>query len=129
MSYEKQTWANGDVITAEKLNHMEDGIAGAGGLVVRASLVDESTPYYVLDKTYSEILAAYTNRQNITFWGCFDDGDAIVYNTFILSEMRHLSIAEAVDDYIVVLVDTSDPSNPIQFSSETSDGVLTAAVE
>jgi len=28
MGYEKQTWANGDVITADKLNHMEDGIAG-----------------------------------------------------------------------------------------------------
>lgn len=30
MSYTKQTWATGDIITAEKLNHMEDGIAGAG---------------------------------------------------------------------------------------------------
>lgn len=29
--YEKQTWTNGDVITAEKLNHIEDGIANAGG--------------------------------------------------------------------------------------------------
>ena len=29
MSYSKQTWANGDVITAEKLNHMEDGIDNA----------------------------------------------------------------------------------------------------
>ena len=28
MSYTKQTWANGDIITASKLNHMEDGIAG-----------------------------------------------------------------------------------------------------
>lgn len=27
MSYEKNTWANGDVITAAKLNNMEDGIA------------------------------------------------------------------------------------------------------
>lgn len=26
MSYEKQTWASGDIITAEKLNHIEDGI-------------------------------------------------------------------------------------------------------
>ena len=26
MSYEKQTWATGQVITAEKLNHIEDGI-------------------------------------------------------------------------------------------------------
>lgn len=30
MSYTKNTWANGDVITAAKLNHMEDGIEGAG---------------------------------------------------------------------------------------------------
>lgn len=26
MSYEKQTWVTGEVITAEKLNHIEDGI-------------------------------------------------------------------------------------------------------
>lgn len=37
MAYAKQTWNNGDVITADKLNHMEDGIAeggsgGSGGL-------------------------------------------------------------------------------------------------
>lgn len=30
MSYVKNTWAKGDIITAEKLNHMEDGIAGGG---------------------------------------------------------------------------------------------------
>ena len=29
MSYAKNNWANGDVITAEKMNHMEDGIADA----------------------------------------------------------------------------------------------------
>ena len=29
MAYEKQTWTNGEVITQEKLNHMEDGIANA----------------------------------------------------------------------------------------------------
>lgn len=31
MAYEKQTWVTGDTITAEKLNHMEDGIASASG--------------------------------------------------------------------------------------------------
>jgi len=29
MAYEKQTWINGDVITQEKLNHIEDGIEDA----------------------------------------------------------------------------------------------------
>ncbi len=32
MAYEKQTWNTGDVITEEKLNHMEDGIATGGGI-------------------------------------------------------------------------------------------------
>lgn len=27
MAYEKQTWADGDLITKEKLNHIEEGIA------------------------------------------------------------------------------------------------------
>ena len=31
MSYEKQTWVVGETITAEKLNHMEDGIAEING--------------------------------------------------------------------------------------------------
>lgn len=26
MAYEKQTWVTGEIITEEKLNHMEDGI-------------------------------------------------------------------------------------------------------
>ena len=29
MAYTKQTWANGDTITADKLNHIEDGIEDA----------------------------------------------------------------------------------------------------
>ena len=29
MSYTKQTWETGDTITAEKLNHIEDGIDDA----------------------------------------------------------------------------------------------------
>jgi len=31
MSYVKTTWANGDIITAEKLNKLEDGVADSGG--------------------------------------------------------------------------------------------------
>ena len=39
MSYVKQTWSDGDVITEEKLNHIEDGIESAseaGATVVHA---------------------------------------------------------------------------------------------
>ena len=40
MAYEKQTWVNGDVITAEKMNHMEDGIADASGYECVAAEVE-----------------------------------------------------------------------------------------
>ena len=54
MAYEKQTWANGDVITQEKLNHIEDGIAGAGEkgyecVEERALLLDETVTLSVQD--------------------------------------------------------------------------------
>ena len=29
MSYTKNTWQTGDIVSSEKLNHMEDGIADA----------------------------------------------------------------------------------------------------
>ena len=58
MAYEKQTWQSGDTVTSAKLNHMEDGIASAGGgniLFVGATTVDETT---TLDKTWQEIMTA-----------------------------------------------------------------------
>ena len=56
MSYTKQTWESGDIITAEKLNHMEDGISaggsgGAGGILV----VNGNSQTGALDKTWQEI--------------------------------------------------------------------------
>lgn len=62
MSYTKQTWAKGDTITAEKLNHMETGIedagsSGGGGTLLKLNLVGDSSPHH-LDKTYAEIETA-----------------------------------------------------------------------
>ncbi len=56
MSYEKQTWATGDTITADKLNHMEDGIATGGGVLVVHGAIDGAI--MTLDKTWQEIYDA-----------------------------------------------------------------------
>jgi len=58
MSYTEQTWANGDIITAEKLNHMEDGIAGAGGVFSVPTTFDEQTATVTCTKTWKEIYDA-----------------------------------------------------------------------
>jgi len=64
--YEKQTWKNGDVITEDKLNHMEDGIASCGMFIV-GSTYDKSTQTETLDKTYKEIVDAFNAGQNVIF--------------------------------------------------------------
>lgn len=53
MAYEKQTWVTGEVITKEKLNHMEDGIAN-GIMIVTA---DPQTTK--LNKTFNELKNAF----------------------------------------------------------------------
>ena len=60
MAYTKQTWANGDTITAEKLNHMEDGIAGGGSApLIIDTIYDEIEDCNILNKTWQEIYDAY----------------------------------------------------------------------
>ena len=78
MAYEKQTWTTGEVITQEKLNHMEDGIANAGGFECSETvteLFDEtvttsgSSPSPVANLTYSQHITPVANltySQHIT---------------------------------------------------------------
>lgn len=61
MAYEKQTWQCGDTVTADKLNHIEDGIAeccGGSALEVTATI---QTSDITLDKTWQEINDAFPN--------------------------------------------------------------------
>ena len=54
MSYTPTEWATGDVVTADKLNKIEEGIAGAVGVLV--ATCDPTTD--TLDKTWSDINAS-----------------------------------------------------------------------
>lgn len=57
MSYSKQTWADGDIITANKLNHIEDGIADSGSELCLIN-VSYNNDELIIDKTYEEIAQA-----------------------------------------------------------------------
>lgn len=60
MAYSKQTWANGDTITADKLNHMEDGIENIGSNILEIGHQDEGDKM-ILDKTWNQIKNAMPN--------------------------------------------------------------------
>lgn len=66
MSYEKQNWQTGEIITADKLNHMEDGIASSVIIInAVAQIDDENVGGYsvTVDTTmsYNDIVNALKN--------------------------------------------------------------------
>lgn len=58
MSYTPTNWKDGDIVTAEKLNKLENGVAGGGTLIIHIN-VDELTGMRTLDKTLKEINDAF----------------------------------------------------------------------
>lgn len=108
MAYEPTVWVTGDVITAEKLNKAENGIAGATPLVCTIELVDE-TPT-VVGATYKTISEALTAGK-IVF--AIDKLSGGIDATYIVSALVYREGA-----YIVGFGEDD-------FQSETEDGVLT----
>lgn len=70
MSYTKHTWVSGEVITADNLNHMEDGIAagegsGSDSNVYIVTFTINGSFVGSCDRTLSEIHAASTSGKTI----------------------------------------------------------------
>ena len=59
MSYNKRTWANGNVVGAVDLNRIEQGIEDSRGLLVVNSVYNENDDSYTLDKAWQEIYDAF----------------------------------------------------------------------
>ncbi|MBO5969215.1 MAG: hypothetical protein J6S14_12040 [Clostridia bacterium] len=115
MAYTKQNWTTGDTVTAEKLNHMESGIAegsSGGGLVVGITN-NPDTNLYECNKTAGEIWEAYSTGCNVVFSDTeFDDVVSLVrayiddgywFYTGCVSDYNALYIffAETADEYPV----------------------------
>ena len=61
MAYEKQTWQTGDTITADKLNHIEDGIGGSSlmnpyKIEVEKITGEQGTQYVISQATVDYII-------------------------------------------------------------------------
>ena len=78
MEYEKQQWQIGDTVTAEKLNHMEDGIANVGITVCLLSKDEVDGRYMTAenhdqldDKTKaSALIATIFSNADVMFTRC-----------------------------------------------------------
>ena len=57
MAYTKQVWNNGDVITAEKLNNLENGVAGSYPYINCEYSVDSTQSTVTCTNTFEELCA------------------------------------------------------------------------
>lgn len=94
MAYTPTNWANGDVITSEKLNKMEQGIASGGS----------GSGFYVLHTTITSDeqsgTLSYTNVE------LQESGLPII----LVVEQENLSVTQVGICYLVGYVDTSIPN-------------------
>lgn len=109
MSYTPTTWTTGDVITAAKLNKIEEGIANAGAGGLLQVQVNNGT----LDKTWKEITDApfsvVKDSDGVVYLymgGFSEDGEYCVnYWSYGLSHPG-LFIADSQDGYPVLSSDS-----------------------
>lgn len=91
MSYEPQTWVTGDVVTAEKLNHIEAGIASSGG---SSNLyIDLTTLGFVpgeVSATTIDNLIALLSSDATNKTVAFESGTYILAKKLVLPSNTHL---------------------------------------
>ena len=121
MSYEKKEWKNGDVITADLLNRMEDGIAeggqGGGSQLIVENTYDSENDCYTLDKTWQEIFDAHKaggcliHKSNNAPLGQSDHYYTVAFfkvNTAILNEAYQVTIVVDEGEYLSLHAASAD---------------------
>lgn len=117
MSYEKTVWNTGDVVTAEKLNKLEDGVQNAGGSVITETY-DSATYTSTLNKTYNEISAMVEDGK---FPIIICTGETSTLINFV---QNYSSYTE--DETTTYYVEDNDGR---EFTANSADGILTSINE
>ena len=108
MSYTKYTWETGEVITAAKLNNMEDGIDDKLIVTMLNSTTGE------IDASYNDMLSAWTAKKNIVlFWE--SEGTKMIAPFGSLRTYNDRYIAE-----FIFYNDADDEIQVLPFSAESA---------
>ena len=83
--YEKQTWVTGETITAEKLNHMEDGISSGGVLVVHVTF-NQGSATGTCDTSYATAKAAMLSGIPVLYHISSDDGITVQFGGYFVAD-------------------------------------------
>lgn len=127
-TYSKKTWVDGDVITPEHLNQMEDAIESAhnnhvGIVVVNVELVNNGEDF-ALDKNYNEIKELMRNNLVVVK---DNTGEYFFYPD---TSFWHVGgFGYASPDFFVQLMHITGSGQPGAFISNSPTGTLVYDVE
>lgn len=102
MAYEKNTWANGDVITANKLNNIENGI-NSSCMFIQMSF-DETKQIYTSDVLFEDVVAAFMDGVSITVDVPYQESYAAGGSTFKLLMLNEMSYYDPDSEPVETLV-------------------------
>ena len=117
MSYEATEWSDGDIITAQKLNKLENGVvnAGSGGILVVTGSHDGNVS--TLDHTFDEIYSA-AQTGIVILKDVIDEGPQW-YPSIEISPFSRAYYDTYFDTYTVVF---SVGGNGVDFYTSSPDG-------
>lgn len=78
MAYEPTVWQDGDVITAQKMNKLENAVSGATGIFYVQATWDDNNDEYVLPVSCKDFYDATRNGQ-MPVIVCQNDGGEIFF--------------------------------------------------
>lgn len=129
MAYQKQSWQTGETITAQKLNHIEDGISNnissgnSDNILTVEVYFDDSDNKFKLNKTYRQIEEAFPNLRIIATK--VEQGVYVNKTLFYDIYLTVFSEGGYDDDGIYkYCVHASTTGDPFIFVSETIDGEM-----
>lgn len=102
MSYTPTNWKTGDIVTSEKLNKLENGVADAGGsgwLVV--GVTDDGTAS-ICNKTAGEILSA---SPFVLFYESIEGNGAVEFLSVFTSGIGYTFVTTGGKSYVALRAD------------------------
>lgn len=119
MAYEPKTWVCGETITAEALNHMEQGIAnaGGGGTAVYEMTVDSSTRCVTIHASFNDLVASNGGLVRMEYGGVVSYQSITVFSqnsdssySLCLGVSTTAYTASSADEEFTMCSPTPDPN-------------------
>ena len=117
MAYTPTNWANGDVITSEKLNKIEQGLANGSGGIFLITADMASRTFSNVSATFEEAVEAYDNGMLLVLRVKSVIGDNLLASFDAMQIMTVISAGEILRFGFKIVLDDSMPVAHIVFDS------------